>query len=74
MASEYFEEVIFPSLPKQISPAVLNHSNASINIFERIYCGKKLGWFSLIECVQCPMKNKTLEEILENDVGCTGEK
>jgi hypothetical protein len=68
---EYFQEIIFPPLPKpEVKIAPQNTNLIASNMFERIYCHPKLGWYSFVECVHCNCKTKSLEEILESKVGC----
>ena len=77
--SGYFKEIIFPRKERvQVisspSPSItgMTETNARA-MFEVVYCGKKSGWYSMVECVGCTQANKTLEEILENEVGCEVE-
>lgn len=76
--TSYFEQIIFPPKPK----AVISTTNTEVVImsdvkarvmFETIYCYKQDKWFSMVECIGCRQSNKTLEEIMEDGVGCMGE-
>ena len=76
--SEYFEQVIFPPKPKPVvvpvvsRPIVMSEIKARA-IFETIHCIKKDGWISMVECIGCNIGNKTLEELLNDGVGCVGD-
>jgi len=62
--SNYFKQVVFPSNSTNID------SLKARLIFEQIYCYKKKGWFSMIECIGCKEAEKKLEDILNEGVGC----
>lgn len=75
----YFEQVIFPPKPKPVvvptvisGPIFISETKARA-LFETILCGKKGSWISMVECIGCNMSNKTLEELLEDNVGCVGD-
>lgn len=75
--SVYFKEIIFPRKEKvKIIPPSSKERITGMNeakaraLFETVYCGKKGGWFSMVECIGCVQATKKLEEILETDIGC----
>lgn len=81
--TSYFREIIFPPKPKPVAsissypiagrlPGNINELKARA-MFETVYCGKKDKWFSMVECVKCKEGNRTLEEIIDDDIGCFGE-
>ena len=75
--TSYFRQIVFPQKPKPVvvaptsSVGVMTETKARA-MFETVYCSKKDGWFSMIECINCPMANRTLEEIMEDGIGCMG--
>jgi len=76
---EYFRQIIFPPKPKPVSPRVVTPDHSRLTelkaraMFEQVYCAKKDGWFSMLECIDCGEANRTLEEIMEDNIGCVGE-
>lgn len=75
----YFEQIIFPPKPKSVvvhtvvsNPIVMSETKARA-MFETIHCVKRSSWISMVECIGCNMGNKTLEELLEDNVGCVGD-
>jgi len=72
----YFKQIIFPPKPKPAIPEKNITVMTSIKaraMFETVYCYKQDKWFSMVECIGCRQSNKTLEEILEDGIGCLGE-
>lgn len=71
---KYFKQIIFPPKPKPIIPDIVVMTSIKARaMFETVYCYKQDKWFSMVECVGCRQSNKTLEEILEDGVGCMGD-
>jgi hypothetical protein len=72
----YFKQIIFPPKPIIIpttekSVVVITDVKARA-MFETVYCYKQDKWFSMVECIDCRQSNKTLEEIMEDGIGCMG--
>ncbi len=77
---EYFRQIIFPSKPKPVvTSRIVSSNTGSMDelkaraMFEQVYCSKKDAWFSMLECINCGEANRTLEEIMGDNIGCIGE-
>ena len=75
----YFRQIIFPPNPTRVIVAPTTAKNETRYgtteiqtraLFEYVHCLKKNEWFSMIKCLTCPEATKTLEEIMENNIGC----
>lgn len=83
MSEELFTQTIFPSVKKE-SNASFNFNdpskkddefiNSLARVFEGIgctvYCGINKDWVSLVTCIGCKENTRTLEELLQDEVGC----
>jgi len=67
----YFVEIIFSPPPRIIVQPQVVHTEHNISImFDKLWCNKRSDWITLVECIDCPTKNKTLDELFADLVGC----
>lgn len=75
MSEEIFTQTIFPPLEKKSIqsfnfnvPNITNQKDDEL--IHEIYCGIQMNWVSMIECVDCKNNTRTLEQILDDELGC----
>jgi len=65
-----FKEIIFPQKIKIEKTSV---EKQTLNLmFETVFCKKYNTWVSMVRCVNCPISERTLEDILIDGEGCNG--
>jgi len=75
MSEEIFTQTIFPPV-KQSSVKTFNFNLSDTTkkdddeLIHEIYCGLQMNWVSMVECIDCKNNTRTLEQILEDEVGC----
>ncbi len=62
-------QIIFPQKPKPPVEVVISNIKTNL-MFSLIFCTKKDDWVSMICCVKCKCAERTLEEIMSDNVGC----
>lgn len=66
-----FNEVVFPKVVKEQSTLTKYITPAKGRlIFECLYCNIKQDWISMVECIECPTATRTLEELMDDFIGC----
>lgn len=75
----YFKEIVFSPIFKEVVVPTIIQLSKTMNvlkaraIFEYINCDRKNGWHSMVDCINCQVSNKTLEELLEDGIGCSNQ-
>ncbi len=76
----YFSQIVFSPKPKpevvesDAQPESPAMDDLKIRaMFETVFCSKKDNWISMITCITCLEANRSLADIMEDNIGCIGE-